>query len=128
MNHREPLKTFKQLKTLYQHNTDFTILRDKLSNFHLFSNKNGLWDAYLLKDFLESEDISFESINLMGYDGDTAPAFILVKRSRTSFKFILFDTYLELQLNSGLSDVDVFKEVDKKWLKAHEKAKGRRGK
>lgn len=117
----EPIKTFKQLKTLYQHNTDFTISRDRLPNFHLFSNRNGLWDAYKLKDFLKSEKLSLADINYMGYDEDTVPEFILVKRSRTSFKYLFYDSELDLQFNSGVSNIDVFKEVDKKWLKAHEK-------
>ena len=121
-----PIKTFKQLKTLYQHDTDCFVLRDKLPNFHLFSNRNSLWDAYRVKDYLKTGNLSLEEINNIGYDEYTVPEFILIKRSHTSFKYIFFDSELDLQLNSG-SDIGVFKEVDKKWLKAHEnkKKKGR---
>ena len=119
-----PFKTFKQLKTLYQHDTSPAISRDKLDNYHLFSNRNGLWDAYYFSDFIFTKGYSYADVGCP--DEEYPPECILVKRSRTSFKYLFFDTELEIILNSGLSNIDVFKEVSPKWIKKHQSARSKK--
>ena len=117
----EPIKTFKQFKTLYQHDKDLWVSREKLPNTHLYSNRNSLWDAYKLSDYIASGKLTLDEINDLNFSNDTdfMPEFILVKRSHSSFKYLFYDTELDIMFNSGLTSYDVFKGVDKKWLKAH---------
>ena len=120
-NQLKPIKTFKQLKTLYQHNFDTWVSRDRLENTHLFSNRNSLWDAYKYDEYLAATGYTPSDVGCP--DEDYPPVMILVKRSRTSRKYLFYDTELEIMFNSGLCDIDVFKEVNEKWLKAHSHSK-----
>ena len=89
MQKLKPIKSFIQLKTLYQ-NEDYMITKDKMDSYTLFSKKGGIWDAYYLEDYnnFYNDEIGNES-DLNSWGLIEAPTYILVKRNTS--KWIVFD-------------------------------------
>ena len=102
------LKTFKQLKPLYQ-DEDSMVTRDKLDYCELFSRSGTFWDAYYLEDYNDyyNDDI-MENYKDYGYT--EKPTYILVRRNK--YKWIVFDSEEDLVNKDEYSGgINVFEEV-----------------
>ena len=108
MNKLKPLKTFKQLKPLYQ-DEDLMVTRDKLDYCELFSRSGTLWDAYYLDKYNKYyNDEIMENYKDYGYT--EPPTYILVRRNK--YRWIVFDFEDELINQDKYSGgVNVFVEV-----------------
>jgi len=109
-NKLKPLKTFKQLQPLY-YDDDYMVTREKLDYCELFSRSGTLWDAYYLEDYNKYyNDEVMEDYKDYGYE--EKPVYILVRRGKYKYKWIVFDYEDELINKDKYSGgVNVFVEV-----------------
>lgn len=110
MRKLKPLKTFKQLKPLYQDYNDLMVSKDKLDYCELFSRAGTLWDAYYLDEYNKYyNDEIMDNYESYGYN--EPPTYILVRRSK--YRWIVFDFEDELINQDKYSGgVNVFIEVE----------------
>lgn len=107
----KPIKSFKQLKPLYQ-DEDYMVTRDKLDYCELFSRTGTIWDCYELEEYNKfyNDDI-MEDYKSYGYT--EKPFYLLVSRSK-SWKWIVFDFEDELTSKDPYSSgINVFEEYKK---------------